>query len=84
LSSTAAMVVRSTPIQASVFCLFFTILWPPFSFPHLLHNDSWLAAERKGDLVLAGWERELSIYGRLKRGTEKGSLVSQRERADRP
>jgi len=37
--STAAMVVRSAPIQTSVFCPFFTILWPSFSFPHCLCNE---------------------------------------------
>ena len=63
-------------LKISVFCPLFTVLRPPFLFLHLLHNDSRLAAERKGGLVLAGWERELSIYGRLKRGTEKRSLVS--------
>ncbi|KAJ6925557.1 hypothetical protein NC651_010063 [Populus alba x Populus x berolinensis] len=37
--STAAMVMRSAPIQASVFCPFFTVLWPPFSFPRRIRNE---------------------------------------------
>jgi len=37
--STAVMVVRSAPIQTSVFSPFFTILWPSFSFPHYLCNE---------------------------------------------
>ena len=47
VSSTATMVMRSAPIQVSVFFPFFTIPLPPFLFLHFLCNELWLATKRK-------------------------------------
>ncbi|KAJ6952399.1 hypothetical protein NC653_041513 [Populus alba x Populus x berolinensis] len=56
--STAAMVVRSAPIQALVFCPFFTILWPPCSFPRCLCNETLEKGRCCCWPIDGGWPRE--------------------------
>ena len=51
--STAAMVVRSAPIQVSVLCPFFTALRPSFSIPHRL----WRRDAAAGRLMVVSRER---------------------------
>jgi hypothetical protein len=40
---------RIGALGVSVFCSFFTVLWPPLLLLHLLRNELLLAAKRKGE-----------------------------------
>jgi len=75
VSSVAAMVGRLAPLKVSVFCFFFTILWPPFLFLHLLCDALLLAAERKGEWGDWLWEKWETTENGRGRGHWRGRRV---------